>query len=174
MGKNKLYIVKLGHTIKHNGVEYNEGQDIELTEAEAEKLHVESADQHKARQVLEGNDSYADTPAPNTKVLLAKIAQAKSEETVEALMSLSTVKSVITAGNKRLKELSEEAAALSAAHERSGDPQITMDALKLKIRDAKDIKALEALSGDVINWKNPEEASQLTDAYDAREKELKG
>lgn len=164
MEKNK-YIVKPGHTIKHNGKEYKAGEDIELTEKQAEKLHVESADQYKARMVLEGKDSYADSPAPNTKALVEKIEAARSEETVEVLMSLSTVKVVVAAGKKRLKELAQAA---------SSSPQITMDELKVEIRNAENIKALEALSDDVLNWKHPEEACQLTDAYDAREKELKG
>lgn len=165
MEKKKLYIVMEGQTIKHNGEVYEGGDEIELTEEQADKLHVESADQHKARQVLEGKDSYADSPGPNTKDLVAKIGAAKSVETVEVLMTLSTVKSVSTAGTKRLKELADEAKTA---------PKITMDELKVKIRNAGDIKALEALSGDVINWQNPEESRQLTDAYDAREKELKG
>ena len=135
------------------------------TEEQAVKLHVESADQYKARQVLEGNDTYADSPGPNTKVLVAKIGEAKSVETVEVIMSLSTVKAVTAAGKKRLKELADEA---------SSAPQITMDELKVEIRNAEDLKALEALSGDVINWENPDESRQLSDAYDAREKELKG
>lgn len=160
--KKGKYIVKPGHTIKHDGKEYKAGDEIELTEAQADKLHVESADQYKARMVLEGKDSYVDSPAPHTKILLTKISEARSVETVEVLMSLSTVKSVVTAGNKRLKELAQEA------------PKLTMDELKVEIRNAENMNALEALSGDVINWENPEESRQLTDAYDAREKELKG
>ena len=71
--KKGNYIVKDGYTIKHDGQEYQGGDKIELTKEQAEKLHVESAEQYKARQVLEGKDSYADSPALLLQAVLSII-----------------------------------------------------------------------------------------------------
>ncbi len=140
--KTGKYVVQLGHTIKHDGVEYKEGTEIILTEEQAEKLHVDSAEQHQARLVLAGKATLADSPAPNTKALTAKIATAKHAETVKALMSLSTVKAVATAGTKRLKELREAAVAAEKAEQKTVTPEILVSKVKLA-QSYEDLDAIE-------------------------------
>jgi len=155
------YHVKEGHRIKHNGGIFESGAELELTEAEAATLHVETADERKARQVLDGKASYEpDTPKPNTNALLEKISEANSVETVEALMSLSGTKTVKAAGDKRLKELA---------------PVLSSKAAELmeKINGAETVELLQELGSEVIDWKDATEHKALSDAYSAREEELK-
>ena len=162
--KKAKYIVKKGYAIKFDGHEYKEGDEIELTKEEAKPLHVESADEYKARQVLEGKDHYDDTKTPVTDDLIAKIEKAQSVETIEVLMSLSTVKSVATAGKKRLKELKDQAVALFKAR---------ADALLAKVPMATDKKALSAIEGEAAESLDPEGYDTVAKAIDDRKKALK-
>lgn len=167
--KKGMYIVKPGYTIKHDGTEYKEGSEIELTKEQAENLHVESAEQHKARKVLEGKDSYADSPAPNTKRLVGQIELAQHAETVEVLMSFSTVKAVASAGNKRLKELEEAAKEVIV----SGSI-ITVDSLIAQAKVAKSFDELVAIEKLAVNNLELSDFDYVNTAIEARKKELKG
>ena len=163
------YRVKDGYKIKHDGKEFPGGAEIELTEEQAEKLHVESADEYKARMVLEGKDSYADSKQPVTKELVAKIEAAQHPETVEVLMSLSTVKAVATAGNKRLKELSE---AIAAPEKDNG--AITPESLAEKAKSAKNNDELVAIRKEAVDNLETSGIDFVSNAIAARLKELKG
>lgn len=164
----KKYHVKEGYRIKHDGETYESGAEMELTEDEAASLHVETGDQRKARLVLAGKASYEpDTPKPNTNVLIEKINAARSAETVEALMSLSTTKAVKAAGDKRLKSLAEAA---PKTDESAPDKAELLE----KINGAETVEVLEDLADEIMSWKDKTEHEELSNAYNAREKELKG
>ena len=162
MQKGK-YVVQPGHTIKLDGVEYKEGAEIMLDEEQAKQLHVDSYEEHQARLILAGKATLADTPTPNTKALIAKIATTKHAETVEALMSLSTVKAVATAGIKRLKELEE--AAVSAKQPDVVTPEILVSRVKLaenkKALDAIELEAADKLETSGLDFVNRAIADRL-------------
>ena len=160
--KKGKYKVKDGYTIKHDGQKYESGAEIELTKAEAEKLNVESAEQYKARQVLEGKDTYEDSPAPNTKELVAKIETAQHPETVEVLMSLSTIKAVAAAGNKRLKVLAEA----------SDDNSVTTEDIFNTVKAAKNNEELVALERKAVDVLDTKGMDTLMAAIAGRKKEL--
>ena len=164
----QTYIIKPTHTIKHNGAEYKEGDSIELTEDEAKKLHVESADKHQARLVMEGKATFQDSPTPNTKLLIKKIEAANSEETVEALKSLTTVKAVYTAGAKRIKELKAQA----DTPEKVSETSVTVGSLLQRIEFAQK-DALDAIGKESSDL--PEaDAKTVSDAIKKRKEDLKG
>ena len=166
------YVVKEGHTIQHDTVTYNAGDQLKLTKEQATKLHVETAEQAKARAVLAGKDSYgsseADTPKPNTKALLAKIKDAQSIETVKALMSLSETATVKTAGERRIKVIEQSEA-------EAKNVPVTKDSLLEDIGNASTVEELKALddkiTGSEITYAD---LKVVMDAQAARKTELEG
>jgi hypothetical protein len=167
--KKEKYIVQAGHTIKHDGKEYKEGVEIMLTEEQAEKLHVDTAEQHQARLVLAGKATLEDTPTPNTKALLALIWPSKHAETVEALMSLSKVKAVATAGEKRLKELSEAGEAAKKATE-----TVTPELLVSRVKIATTVAGLDAIELDAAEKLETAGLDFVNKAISDRKAELEG
>ena len=168
--KKVKYIVQPDCTIKHDGKEYKEGSEIELTEEQAEKLHVDSAEQHQARLVLDGKATLADTPTPNTKALVAKIEVAEHVETVEALMSLSTVKYVAKAGEMRLKELSVASASEAKVDVVVITPEILVSRAKIAAT-VKDLDAIELLAAEKLETAGVDFVNK---AIADRKAELKG
>ena len=157
------FVVTEGNTIKHDGEKYEAGAEIQLTEEEAKKLHVESAEQAKARRVLAGKDNYseADSPKPMTKQLVEKINAATSIETVIALGELSDTKSVKAAVDKKLKSL-------------SSDIEVMKNDLLKHINEASDLTTLESYAGSVSGCPDEAAHKELSEAYAAKEKELGG
>lgn len=168
MAPEKEYLVKKGHNIHHNSKEYKEGETVMLTEEQAKKLHVESADEYHARLVLEGKGSYADSKTPVTKELVEKIKAARSVETVEVLMSLSTVKAVATAGNKRLEELAKE-----PVKKNEGGDDGELKALLVKVKAAKTAVELSTIEKEAVDKLSIEGIDKLGNAVSDRKAELK-
>ena len=165
-----VYVVKEGNRIQHDKVTYEAGQTIPgLTAEQAKGLHVETAEQAKARAVLAGKASYgsseADTPTPNTKMLVAKIKDAKSIETVKALMSLSITKTVEAAGKKRLEQIAKD----------KKDSPPTKDELMTKIAEASTADAVNDLDDAILgSGVTDDQLRELFEAQSARKTELEG
>lgn len=164
----KDYVVKEGFRVKHNAKTYGSGEELQLTEDQAKGLHVETKDQAKARAVLAGKASFgpseADTPTPNSKALVAKINAAKGTEAVKTLMSLSETKTVKTAGTKRLEQIAKE----------KKDTPPTKYELLAKIAEASTVDELTDLLSLSEKSLSPDVFEEVSEAIEARNKELEG